>query len=58
MYFGGYLADVLDVALLHGEDEVRLVQHLTIDLPGTVMYVFQPVLVKHLMCGLVHWVAY
>lgn len=58
VYFWRHLADMLDVALLHGEDEIRLVQHRAINLSSTVGYEFQSVVLQHFMCSFVHRFAY
>ena len=58
MYFGCDLTNVLDMALFHHKDQVCAMQYFAIDLTGTVGRVFHSVVAKHLMCSLVHWVAY
>ena len=55
---GCNLANVLNVAVLHRQDQVSLVQHVTVDLARTVGGEFQPVVLQYFMGGFVHGVTY
>ena len=52
------LAQVLDMALLHGQNQVGLVQKFAVDLPGTVARMFQTVFLQHLLSQSVHGVSH
>ncbi len=58
MHLGCYLAKVLYMAMLHCQDQVRLVQHVAVDLARTVGGEFQPVVLQYFMGGFVHGVTY
>lgn len=58
MHFRCYLAKMLNVAMLHCEDEVCLVQDVPVDLASAVGRKLQPVVLQYFMSGLVHGATY
>ncbi len=58
MHLGCDLANVLNVAMLHHQDQVGLVQHVAVDLARAVGRKLQPVVLQYFVGGLVHRVTY
>lgn len=57
VYFRSDLAQMLNVMVLHGQDQVRLVEQITVDLTGTVGAMFQAMFNQQFMGQFVHGTA-
>ena len=58
MHLGCDLAKMLYMAMLHCQDQVRLVQHVAVDLARAVGRKFQSMILQYFMSGFVHGVTY